>query len=40
METGLAAFDLQTGEMLRDTGQSQWFDRDFEALCDFLTPAP
>jgi hypothetical protein len=40
METGLAAFDLLTGELLRDTGQSQWFDRDFEALCDFLTPKP
>lgn len=39
METGLTVWDLDTGEMLFNTGRNQYLnDGDFEALCDYLRP--
>ena len=41
METGLVAFNMETGEVLTNRGHNQSLtDREFGALCDFLRPKP
>lgn len=37
-ETGRTVFDLATFTIQRDTGQNQFNDQDFAALCEALTP--
>lgn len=37
-ETGKTVIDLTTNTILRDTGQNQFNDQDFAALCEALTP--
>lgn len=37
-ETGKTVINLTTNTILRDTGQNQFNDQDFAALCEALTP--
>ncbi len=39
-ETGHAVMDLETGEVLFNSGHNQALGQDLEALCKFLTPIP
>jgi len=35
-DVGTISYDFSTGEILFEAGEHEWFNEDFDAVCDYL----